>query len=43
MNRELIEQDIISELAKKDKPVPGWQTLRRMVDKRIEKAREERG
>ena len=35
MEREIVEQRILYDLAKKDKPTPGPKTLRRMVNKKL--------
>ena len=35
MEREIVEERILYDLAKKDKPTPAAKTLRRMVNKKL--------
>lgn len=35
MEREIVENKILFDLAKKDKPTPGHKSLRRMVNKKL--------
>ena len=40
---QIAEEDVISEKARKDKPIPSGRTLERLVEKKIESWRTEEG